>query len=426
MLKSTDIRPSAGHGFRRAPVTRAPRAAPASASRSQRRHAAWSGTRDARSAMNRGPCPKTRRWHSSWAATASSASGGASTRRQLNERLPLREQLPHRLVVSRSVIRAGATPSGGPWRAIAVDQGRARTDAEPGLEDTRRRPPIARDPLDEQLVALVGTDPRHPRGAQPRRCRHDPHPMRRPRYGTRRPSSSAGRARAGRATPPAARGGVGSRARAPRGTPRRPARGGATPPPGGRDDTTTPRSGWIVTRRRLERGERRRTYGSVAAREGVAAVSEPRGATRRPGEGDQPGRCLSPRRRRRPGRSPVSPPASTAARPFTKTSPDAGRIARRRLVGSAGRPRSAGSNTTSVAEGAGADDTPIAQPQARAGTEVSLAIAVGRSSSRARARNWPRSRAVDPYVRGCGVPASRIGWPGRLPSASVQTAIQGT
>ena len=31
-----------------------------------------------------------------------------------------------------------------------------------------------------------------------------------------------------------------------------------------------------------------------------------------------------------------------------------------------------------------------------------------------------------PYVRGCGRPASRIGWPGRRPSASVQTAIHGT
>ena len=64
---------------------------------------------------------------------------------------------------------------------------------------------------------------------------------------------------------------------------------------------------------------------------------------------------------------------------------------------------------------------------ASAGTEVSFATAVSSVSDPALADVARRGRAaVLPYVRGCGRPASRIGWPGRRPSASVQTAIQGT
>ena len=53
-------------------------------SRSQRRHVRWSGRRDATSAQNRGPWPKTRRWASSWMTTVSSASGGARINRHEN------------------------------------------------------------------------------------------------------------------------------------------------------------------------------------------------------------------------------------------------------------------------------------------------------------------------------------------------------
>ena len=172
--------------------------------------------------MNAGPWPNTRRWHSSWAATASSASGGARTRRQLNDRLPLREQLPQRLVVSRIVTRAGRDAERRARGAsIARVEGGAGARAEPGLEDGRRRAPVAGDPLDEQLVAVVAADARDARRA---RCRggagDDADPVRRPevRHAAGRRPARAGR-RGGPRAPPGGRGGAGSRPRARRGTP---------------------------------------------------------------------------------------------------------------------------------------------------------------------------------------------------------------
>ena len=133
------------------PVSRGRRAARPSGARSQRRHAPWSGTRRGEERTEPGPCPNTRRWHSSWAATASSASGGARTRRQQNDRAPRREQLPQRVVVSRIVTLAGWTPSAGAWRSIARSRSaRARPGARPrGSSTSGRRsrapaPPAAR------------------------------------------------------------------------------------------------------------------------------------------------------------------------------------------------------------------------------------------------------------------------------------------
>ena len=96
--------------------------------------------------------------------------GGARTRRQQNERLPLREQLPQRLVVSRIVTRAGLTPRAvrGGRSPARAPRGRARGTRPRGSRPWggRRAPP-----LDEELVAVVGAHPvtRDRRAPGPRR-----------------------------------------------------------------------------------------------------------------------------------------------------------------------------------------------------------------------------------------------------------------
>ena len=122
---------------RRSPAARAPRAAPASGPAASGARSGGPARRDATTAQNRGPWPKTRRWASSWITTVSSASGGARISRQLNISRPCREALPQRLRGSRRLIATGRTPRarrviGRPWR-------RSRTGPARGASASRTR-----------------------------------------------------------------------------------------------------------------------------------------------------------------------------------------------------------------------------------------------------------------------------------------------
>ena len=203
---------------------------------------------------------------------------------------------------------------------MAADRGVERgpgADPEPGLEDGRGRPAVARRPLDDQLVALVAADPR---ARATTACRA---PRRRPGPG----AAARGRARSGR--PRATGGRPGGRGRPLASRCRRiqvsrSARNAATigsgraqpRRPAGGIETTTPRSGTIVTRSRRDGGPAQHV-GQVATRQAGDRVGldGDLGGGRAHGRGPQ-----SPRRRSRPGRSPVSRPSRTAGRPFTITS----------------------------------------------------------------------------------------------------------
>jgi putative oxidoreductase len=108
---------SRGRLLRLAPPMR--RGAPANASAASGA-SKMVGPREATIAQNRGPCPNTRRWASSWTTTVSRASGGARTSRQLNIRRPCRDALPQRLRGSRRLTAAGRTPSGPAWSPIVA------------------------------------------------------------------------------------------------------------------------------------------------------------------------------------------------------------------------------------------------------------------------------------------------------------------
>ena len=238
MRIDADTRPCHGRGVRLGPIVPAaqPMAACSSAEcrRSQRRHAAWSGTRDASSADEPRPVPEHAQVDSACAATASSASGGRGRAASSNDRFPFQEQLAHRLVVSRSVTRAGrrrAAGRGARWPRQAR-HGRAHGTTASRMAAVARRPG---DPLDHQLVAVVGTDPRDARrpdsaGAGTTRTRCGS-----PRYRTSLPSSSAGRASSLARDAAGVPGGAGSTARARRGTLDDPLGTGPAAPAGGRD-----------------------------------------------------------------------------------------------------------------------------------------------------------------------------------------------
>ena len=148
--------------------------------RSQRRCARWSGRRLATSAQKPGPWPNTRRCASSWTATVSRTSGGASTSRHENNRRRAREALPHRLRVSRTVTRAGVTPRAGACRAIAASSAsRARTRSHASSTARSGRRSVAAS-VTEQLVLLLAADPFHTRAAAARRTGDDAHAVRRP------------------------------------------------------------------------------------------------------------------------------------------------------------------------------------------------------------------------------------------------------
>ena len=212
------------------------------------------------------------------------------------------------------------TPSAGRVAGDRRIEGRAGAHAEPGLEDRGRRAPVAGDPLDEQLVAVVAADARDARRA---RCRGGAATTRtrcglaavRDQRG-RRP----GRARSSRrarvavlagevaADPGLALGeerlderlGPAPSRGAPRRDASRPRRapGGSSPAGGGRAASGGACSGRSPPGRRATA----RSRSSAAGRCGGHAVAH------------------APRRRRRPGRSPVSTPSRTAGRPFTMTS----------------------------------------------------------------------------------------------------------
>ena len=239
-----------------------------------------------------------------------------------------------------------------------------------------------------------------------------------PRYGTRRPSSSAGRASSRArerllalevaADPGLALGEERLDERA-RGGPSR-----AAPATG--SETTTPRSGWIVTRSRRARGERRSVYArsppGSRATASVSTATRPRRSRPRPG-----GRPSRRAAAGGPARSPVSRPSRIAAgrsraRPG---SPPGARPAARR---SRGRRRSAGSNTTTSATRSPRGATPRSRrPTRAAGTALSFATAVSSvDDARARARNVPEHacrRAVGPRVGNAGV-EDRVAGPAAL------------
>ena len=146
---------------------------------------------------------------------------------------------------------------------------RPRAGPEPRLEDGRRRASIPRNPFHQQLVAVVAPDARDARRPMRGRRRDDPDPVRHTEVrddpaGRRAAAARRGRARAAtwrsrwrriHASRSARNSWTNGSGRA---QPRRPAGG---------SDTTTPRSGWIVTRRRRERGDRRRMYGMSPSRD---------------------------------------------------------------------------------------------------------------------------------------------------------------
>ena len=279
-------------------------------SRSQRRHDRGRPARgDA--AQNRGPWPNTRRWHSSWTTTVSSASGGARTRRHENDSRPLREQLPQRVRWSRMVTAAGLTPSAGgvaPDRALDRRAGAGGTrprgswrSSAGRRRDARRgaRPPRRRRPLDAR-ASQAGRA-----GTSRRRCSS-------PRYRTtpRRASAPRATSRPGRrltvevaAEPRLA---LGEKLLD------EPLRVGPAAPAGGgqRDDDAAvgvdddPQA--AGPRRAAER-----------VREVAAGQARDRGDLGDHGGGAR--RHPVRRRSRRPGRAPVSAPSRTASRPLTTT-----------------------------------------------------------------------------------------------------------
>ena len=128
--------------------------------------------------MNRGPWPNTRRWHSSCAATVSSASRRGEDEPPRERQVALARAAPPPAGRVADVTRAGLTASAGAWRAIASVEVRAGALAEPRLEDRRRWPQVARGALDEELVAVVAADAADPRPARAGGRGDDAHAMR--------------------------------------------------------------------------------------------------------------------------------------------------------------------------------------------------------------------------------------------------------
>src|SRR5215210_1115142 len=295
-------------------------------------------------------------------------------------------------------------------RQIVLDRG-PRARPQPLLEDRADRAAVAARNSDDELVAALRADPDDARATHAIRGIEDPQPMEIAAEPDRRPVRDA-----------AARRHLGELPRLRVEMPPQPLVALAEEcfdnPFGSRPASS--RRGWEADDDAALRVDRdaETTRARRAAHDVVEAAA--RELDGRGGFGRD-----HVRRSSLPGSTPVSRPAITAGRPLTTTSS----MPRGCCEGStyvATSATVAGSKTTRSANAPSRTTPRSSSPTRAAGTDVSFAIAFS-SVTRPRSRTYsPRMRAVAPYVRGCGTPASRIGCPGRRPSASVHTATHGT
>ena len=262
----------------------------------------WSGRRDATSAQNAGPCPKTRRWASSWITTVSRASGGARTRRHENDSRPCREALPQPSAWVAQRDRGGLTPRAGACRAIAasIAAARLRRNHASSTAASVRRSPATRWTTSSSSN-LATSERRRPRTAGTTRMAD----VGRPRTGRRRRRERRRAPRAG-ATSAACRARC-RRIHGSRSTRKATARcsPAARRGPGGRDghDHAALRVDDDAQAARPRRAAQR-----------VRRPAHPAAADRDLALLDLPHSRPQPCRSRRPARSPVSTPSRTARR----------------------------------------------------------------------------------------------------------------